>query len=71
MKAKSNLTLILRYKSNQDEDFKPGRIVQVFLKKRTEKRGKLTGNKMVLEYDEESRMVTVPVSNCKRSRSAI
>lgn len=54
-----------------DEEFKPGSIFQVFIKKGNEKRGKWSGDKVVLEFDRASRMVVVPGSNGKKIHSAV
>lgn len=71
LKAKKKPTLILRSKATSDESFKPGNIVQVFIKKGNEKRGKSSGDKVVLEYDHDSRIVIVPGSGGRRIRAAV
>jgi len=71
LKAKRKLTLILRSKSVADEEFKPGSIVQVYVKKGNEKRGQWSTNRIVLEFNPESRMVVVPGANGKLIHAAM
>eukprot|EP00171_Calliarthron_tuberculosum_P018762 IDg18762t1 len=71
LNARRKLSLILRSKSVQNDEFKPGSLVQVFLKTGKEKRRKWTGNKAVLVYDKTSETVKVPVANGKKLQAAV
>jgi len=69
--AKRKLNLILRSKSTSDIDVSPGDLVEVYLKKQHEKRGKWSSAKPVLSFDRSSRTVTVPGSNGRKIKAAI
>lgn len=69
--AKRKLTLILRSKATAYEDFSPGSVVQVFIKTGKEKRGKWSGNKVVLAFDRASMIVAVPGANGKKINAAV
>jgi len=71
LKAKRKLTLILRSKATTDEKYESGDMVQIYVKKGNEKRGKWSGDKIVLSYDESSRSVTVPGGRGKRIIAAV
>lgn len=71
LKAKRKLTMILRSKICKQERFTPGQLVQVFIKQGKEKRGKWTGDKPVLSYNEDSRAVTVPGANGRKIVAAV
>jgi len=69
--AKRKLNLILRSKATTDIDISPGDLVEIFIKKQHEKRGKWSAPKPVLFYDPCSRTVTVPGSRGRKMKAAI
>lgn len=69
--AKRKLTLILRSRSTLDTPVSVGDMVQVFIKRDHEKRGKWTSPKLVLSYDKSSGIVTVPGTSGHTIKAAI
>ena len=69
--AKRKLTLILRSKTFDEIPIAVGDLVQVFIKKQNQKRGKWSQNKPVLAYDFPNRTITVPGSNGRKICAAI
>jgi len=69
--AKRKLNVILRSKATSDIGVTPGDLVQIYIKKQHEKRGKWSSPKPVLSFDTKSQTITVPGSNGRKIRSAI
>ena len=69
--ARRRLTKILKSKSVSDAMFAVGDLVEVFIKKGKEKRGKWSTSKSILTYDHPSRTVTVAGKNGRVISAAI
>jgi len=69
--AKRKLTKILRSKSVQEEQISSGDMVEVFIKREKEKRGKWSAPKPVLEFDPMSGIVVVPGTSGKKISAAV
>lgn len=71
IKAKRKLNLILRSNALTEPQVGVGDLVEVFIKRQHEKRGKWSPPRVVLSYDPSSRTITVPGSHGKTISSAI
>lgn len=69
--AKRKLTKILRSKTTQDEHVSPGDMVEVFIKRENEKRGKWSAAKPVLEFDAASGIVILPGTIGHKIKAAV
>lgn len=70
IQAKWKLTLILRSKSTNDSLISIGDMIQIFIKKYKEKRGKWSAPKPVSEHDWQNHTVTVPETSERKNRLA-
>jgi len=68
--AKRKLMQILRSKTVAEPSISVGDIVEVFIKRENEKRGKWTSPKPVISVDADTFSVTVPGKNGRKNRAA-
>jgi len=69
--AKRKMNLIMKSHATVDTPVAAGDLVQVFIKKEMEKRGKWSSPRPILSFDKPSGIVTVPGSNGKVIKAAI
>lgn len=71
LQARRKLSLVLSSKSVSDTPTYVGEIVEVFIKKNCEKRGKWTKSLPLLSYDSDTGMVSLPEKRGKTFSAAV